>query len=334
MENKTKGGVENLGRKIAQTLLFAFITIFLLVLLINKGGGINKFFSIINSKFLVLILLTLLLVWIFNAFKLMLVIKILEEEISLPLSFEIVLAAIFGANITPFYSGGMAAQIYFLSKSTKNIGKSSAVSVIYLILSLIISMFFSIIFLLTPHPHIQGTREYFFISLIIFVLTLSVTSFIFIRYPAKISTFFEKVYKKFTKKEPNRVKLESVIYEFSEGMGHFLQSKNRKLIIIAILVSLISQGLYFLMTPLAFYLLNIPINLKDVLLTQIAFNFTASIGFSPGGIGVIEGAFAGFFYPFAPTNIALLTLIYRIFSFYIPTIIGGFFFFFLIRKHY
>jgi uncharacterized protein (TIRG00374 family) len=95
---------------------------------------------------------------------------------------------------------------------------------------------------------------------------------------------------------------------------------------------MLTQTVSILITPASFLVLGIPFSFREIFVTQIAVQFTTSIGFTPGGIGIIESAYAGLFYPFAKDSIALLTFISRLAYFYIPAIIGVFFFYKLLRE--
>lgn len=331
MEKTAKGGIKNFEKNLSQVPLFAVPTLLILIAFIFREVKLKEIPQIINPFGFLYILLVLILVWVFNALKMKLVVQIMGEDISFKTSFQIVLAAVFGANITPFFTGGALSQVYFLSKECKSIGKSSAVTFVYVILSAIISIIFCIIFLLIPHHFLTGLRGGFFIGLIALVLFLSSIAIILIRIPNKTGNFIERVYLSITKKEINKEKLWKIIKEFDEGFNLLIKG-GAKRIILLLIVSFVSQLFYILLAPLSFYALNIPFSFPKILLTQIALLYAASLGFSPGGIGVIEGTFAGFFFPYAMGKIALLTFVYRIFSFYIPTIVGTIFFYKLLKK--
>ena len=331
MKEQARGGIENFDKRLSQLLLFAVPTLILIIALIFREVDLKDLPKLINLKGILYITLTLLFIWVFNAIKMLSVVRIMQGSISFYKSFQVVLAAVFGANITPFYSGGALTQTYFLTKHSKNIGKSSAVSVMYLILSLMISIVFCIIFIVSPHQFITGVRGNFFLGLVIFVLLLSVIIILLIKFPKNAKALIEKIYKKIAKKNINDEKLNETLFQFSEGF-ELLFRNNSKLMLLALISAFASQFLNICLTPLSFYALHIPFRFSEIFLTQIAMQFTVSLGASPGGIGVIEGAFAGFFYLLAPEKIALLTFVYRLTSFYIPTFVGSFFFWLLLKE--
>jgi len=332
-KDESKGGIENLERKISQTLLFLIPTIVIIFLFIFRETNFKSLFNSLNYEYLILLIILMVAVWLLNTLKFSLIILFSKGKLSYKKSFEIVLASVFGANITPFFSGGIPTQVYFLSKFSQTIGKSAAIGVIYMILTLIVYLVFSLILLFTPHGFITGLRKDFFMGLAVFVFFLSFFAFFFMRYPEKAEKIINWVSKKLSpKRKENRAeRVKESIREFSEGLKFFL-SQNKFLISLTVLITFASQSLFLLLTPVSFIALNIPFSFREVILTQVAVQFTTSIGATPGGIGIVEGAFAAFFNIFAGGKTAQLTLLWRSISFYIPTLVGSLFFYRLLRE--
>ncbi len=253
MKEQARGGIENFDKKLSQLLLFAVPTLILIIALIFREINIKDLPKLINLKGILYITLTLLFIWIFNAIKMLAVVRIMQGGISFYKSLQVVLAAVFGANITPFYSGGALAQAYFLTKHSKNMGKSSAVSMAYLILSLIISIVFCIIFIISPHQFITGVRGNFFLGLVIFVLFLSVIIILLIKFPKNAKTLIEKIYKKIAKKNINDEKFNETLFQFSEGF-ELLFRNNSKSMLWLLFLPLHRNFLIFALPPCPFML--------------------------------------------------------------------------------
>ncbi len=331
MSEEKKGGIENLEKRISQSTLLVLLTIIVIVFFIFRETDFNGLIHRINLFYLLLLILCLFAVWFLNGLKLYLVVKLSGGKIYFKKSIEIMFASVFGSNITPFYSGAIPTQVYFLSKFAESVGRSTAISVIYMILTLIVYLVFSVILLLTPHQFISGSRNTFFMSLAIFVFVFSFFAFFFMKYPKKIKRVIEFVSKKIAKEKFDPSSLEHSIDEFSEGLALFF-STNKLLAIATLFIAFVSQSFFLMLTPLSFKALSISAPFKEIILTQIAMQFTTSIGATPGGIGIMDAAFAAFFQPLAPHTIAQLTFLYRMMSFYIPTFIGGLFFYKLLRE--
>ncbi len=330
-ERGKKSGIENIEKRISQAVLLVLLTFAVIFFFLFKETNLKDFFHRLNPFYLSVLIVFLFLVWIFDAIKFYLVVKLSEGKVSFFRSFEIVLASIFGSNVTPFYSGGIPTQVYFLSKFAESVGKATAISVLYMILTLIVYLVFSLILFFAPHGFITGLRRDFFMSLAFIVFAFSFLAFFFMRFPQKAKGIIRFISKKISPEHFDPSGIECSIDDFSKGLSLFF-SKNKFLALLSVIVAFVAQILFLFLTPLSFKALNLPLSLKEVLLSQIAMQFTTSVGATPGGIGIMDAAFAAFFKPFAPYAIAQLTLLYRLISFYIPTLVGGLYFYKLMRE--
>lgn len=327
----SKGGIENFEKKVSQMLLFFIPTFIIIIYFIFRETDFDVLIRRINVNYLLLLIALMVLVWLFNSIKFILVVKLTKSSISFKKSFEIVLASIFGANITPFYTGGVATQTYFLTKFAETLGRSTAISVIFFILTLIVAVIFALILFFVPHGFVTGLRNDFIYIIAGLVVGWSAVAFFFMKFPQKAKSLITLFIRTFLKRPPDIVKLDKGINEFSEGLRYFF-SQNKLLLLLVVLFSIATQTLSFLITPVSFLTLGISFSFNEVFITQIAVQLTASMGFTPGGIGIIETAYAGMFYPFAKNSIAQLTFLYRLAYFYVPALVGVFFFSKLLRE--
>lgn len=328
---ETRGGIENFERKVSRMLLFFFPTFIVIIYFVFRETDFKILLRKIDLKYVFVLLALMVIAWLLSTVKFILVVKLTRGKISFRRALDIVLAGIFGSNITPFYTGGIASQTYFLVKFAESIGRSTAISVIYFILTLTVSFIFAIILIFIPHGFITGLRSDFAYSVAIIVIAWSGIALFFMKFPQKAKFLIKLFIRVVLKRQPDLVKLDKGLNDFSEGLRYFF-SQNKLQLLLILFVSFLTQLTSMFLTPAAFLVLGIPFPFKEVFITQIAVQFTASIGFTPGGIGIIEGAYAGLFYPFASASIALLTFVYRLAYFYIPTIVGAFFFYKLLRE--
>ena len=334
MKNKdktSKGGIENFEKRVSQMLLFFIPTFIIIIYFIFRETDFKGLIRRINMNYLFLLIALMVFTWLLNAVKFFFVVRFAKGRITFSKAFEIVLAGIFGANITPFYTGGIATQTYFLAKFAETIGRSIAISVLFLILTLIVSLIFAIILIFIPHGFITGLRSGFIYGIAGIMVAWSLIAFFFMKFPQKAKTSINFFFKIFLKRPPDSVKLDKGLTGFSQGLNYFF-SQNKLLLFFIVILSILTQIVSILITPVSFLVLGIPFSFKEVFVTQIAVQFTTSIGFTPGGIGIIETAYAGLFYPFAKNSIAQLTFISRITYFYLPALVGVFFFYKLLRE--
>ncbi|MGB9695553.1 MAG: lysylphosphatidylglycerol synthase transmembrane domain-containing protein [Caldisericaceae bacterium] len=331
MKDTAKGGISNFRKHIIEVLLFALVTVAILVVLIFQSkakASVNVSLSVRGILFL---LGCVLILWFVNAAKFGLIAYLTGYRIAREKSFEIVLASIFASNITPYYSGLVVSQVYFLSKFGGNVGISAVISSVYLTLTLIVAIMFCIIFILSPHTFVTGVRGDFYLGLISFVIFVSLFALFLMFFPDKSKKLVAMIGRLFHRNQTQQEKAMQFIDQFDYALRYFV-SRNKFLLLVVIVLSFVSQFLSILLVPLSFAALGLKFNFYEVFLTQVAMQFTASVGITPGGIGIIESAFAGFFYPLAQGYTPALTLLYRIASFYFPTIVGAFFFFGLLGE--
>lgn len=325
------GGISHFQKRIKEVLLLAFITFLALSFFISRNVISSASLFHLNMRWLIAILICILIVWLLDTVKFIFIARLSNVHVTRKKSFEIVLASIFASNITPYYSGSMASQIYFLARFGQSVGVSTAISAVYLILSLIVSLIFCMIFVLSPHSFISGVRGNFYFGLVVFVFLFSFFALFSMFFPDKLKMFINRVMKLLHRKPLQEEKAMKVIDEFSSGLRYFL-SQNKLLLLLVIVVSFLAQFFSILLVPLSFAALGINFNFYGVFLTQVAMQFGASVGITPGGIGIIESIFAAFFYPLAHNFTASLALLYRVASFYLPSIVGAFFFFKLLGE--
>jgi len=331
MKDSVKGGISNFRRHIKEVLLFASITLFVLTFFTLKTHSLVQLLAELNIKGIALILLCILLLWFANTAKFHLIARLTNVNVGVQKSFEIVLASIFASNITPYYSGLVASQIYFVSKFGESAGLSAAISSIYLILRLIVAVLLSLIFIFSPHQFIKGVRGDFYVGLIVFVFLFTAVVMFSMFFPEKLKKLVNKLKKIFSREPLREERAEKFIDTFNSGLRYFI-AQDKLLIFLVVVLSFIGQILSILIAPLSFVALGLKFDFYEVFLIQIAVQFAASAGITPGGIGIIEGVFAGFFYPLAQSFTSVLTIVYRIASFYLPTLVGAFFFFKLLSE--
>lgn len=266
--------------------------------------------------------------WLVDGFRLQQIVRFSGGRISYRRSVETFMASVFGSNITPFYAGGIATQIYFLTQFCVSLGRSAAIGVIYALLNLAVNLVFSIIVLVSPSP-VAGPHRLALMGIAGMIVFLSVMALVFLRSPSRT----EHLLRSLLRRKPAAAdRAVATLQEFSLGLRSFFTA-SRSSVSLLLGVSFLSQVLSLLFTPLVFGALGIRnVSLGTLLLTQAGVQFSSSIGGTPGGIGIIEGVFALFFQPFAGTDIAAVTLLWRLATYYLPTLAGAVAFFLLLRQ--
>ena len=268
--------------------------------------------------------------WLVDSWRLQLIARAAGVRISRLRSFQIYMASVFGANVTPFFAGGLATQIYFLSLLTASPGLSVAVGAIYGILNLVVNLLLAVVVLVWPPAMLTGLRRFAFVGLVGMIALTSTVLMALIRNHEGA----ERLVRRWLRRRPAAAESAvRLLHDFSEGLRTSLQGRPGSLIGL-VGVSLASQLLSLLFTPLAVGALGVHgISVWQIVLTQVGVQFSASVGATPGGTGIIEGVFGLFFQPLVGARTGALTLLWRSATFWLPTVVGAGMFVWLLQGH-
>lgn len=313
-------GTNNIERSLQRVLLLSIFVFSILIYLIFRNISIEELFSRINPFFFAMLFINMGVVILINGLKFKTIIRSLQNDISYIDSLKIVLSSVFASNITPYYSGGIATQIYLLRKLKGDFQASTLVSISYTILTVIVSLIFAMFFLILPHKFIKGVRGTFLFSIIALAFVLSSFALFLMSKKEQTKRILKKLIK-ILKLNVNEVYIMLEVDAFSDGLK--LLVKKPKTLIKLILISLLSQILYEMIGLVSLKAISVNFDFYEAFLTQIASNFIATVGFTPGGMGIVEGSYLMLFIPIAKHFAPLQTFLFRMFSYYIPSIIGS-----------
>ncbi|MFU2158539.1 MULTISPECIES: lysylphosphatidylglycerol synthase transmembrane domain-containing protein [Caldisericum] len=317
MEGRGTRSVEKTLRKV---LLLSILTFIVLVYLIFKSISLKELLKSLKPIWFLILFINMDVVILLNAFKFKELVRSLNSNISYADSLKIVLSSVFASNITPYYSGGIATQMYLLKKIKSDFNSSTLVSISYTILTVIVSLIFAVIFFILPHHFIKGIRGNFLLSIIALAFALSSLALFFMVNPEKTKNFIKLMIKKLNLKV-NETQIILEVDAFSDGLRFIL--KNPLNLTKLILISFVSQLLYEMIGLTSLKAIGVNFNFYEAFLTQIASNFIATIGITPGGMGIVEGSYLLLFLPIAKNFAPLQTFLFRMFSYYIPSLIGA-----------
>ncbi|MGD8400034.1 MAG: lysylphosphatidylglycerol synthase transmembrane domain-containing protein [Bacillota bacterium] len=282
-----------------------------------------------NYPFLLLACLALVCSWLIEAMRIWLIASGLGEKISLLQILNINLATSFIGNITPFYSGGIPTQIYLLTQSGIQPGRSSAIVTIRLIISTLMFTMFAPFLLFFTHQRfaVGPIRQVTLVAIPIAAL-ISVLLITFIIKPklaqiivtpllnlGRRSRFGAKI-------QPFATKLLTEVEVFHNSIKEFRQALNFYLVILSTFLYWVS---FFAVAPLlmqAFGLNTSGLFLQCIVLQYLLFFIMAYLPI-PGGSGVMElGLFS--ILSFVPLQLrAILIIAWRFLSYHLSTLVGG-----------
>ncbi|MCX8095269.1 MAG: flippase-like domain-containing protein [Caldisericia bacterium] len=305
------------------------VIIFIFIISFFKEGG--EIFKVkLDFRFILISSLILISIWIFEVLRLKIIFNFQNIKLSFFYLLYTHLVSYFFSTITPMGIGGFAAKVYLISKK-RNFEIGNIVSIftflylfnmfIYLVFSFILLFFiknFSLNFKF-------GTRLIFFF--VIFIFLLSFLIFLIIIKPELFRRLSHKILNLFKKLNmEKRKRIEKIIdenyFRFIEGMRSIRYLKF-KLIPIAILTFLS----FIFLNSLSFFLINslkVKISFYNSFLLQFIYHFFAGWSITPGGSGISEALYSALFVTqIGLSKILPLTILFKLFTFYIYILIGG-----------
>ncbi|MGC8722013.1 MAG: lysylphosphatidylglycerol synthase transmembrane domain-containing protein [Caldisericaceae bacterium] len=323
-------GTTSFERTLRQVLLLSILTFGVLIYLIFKNISIKRLIKSLHPVWFLLLFVNTGVVILLNGLKFKSIVKSLKSDISYTEALKIVLSSVFASSITPYYSGGIVTQVYLLRKTKTDFTSSTLVSISYTILTVIVSLIFAIVFFILPHPFLKGVRGTLLLSIIILAFALSSIMLFLMAHPEKTKRFVKFVVRVLRLRiDETQIVLE--VDAFSDGLKFML--KNPVNLLKLVLISFTSQLLYEMIGLTSLKAIGISFNFYEAFLTQIASNFIAAVGVTPGGMGIVEGSYLLLFIPIAHHFAPLQTFLFRMFSYYIPSLVGAFVFYKTLGNH-
>lgn len=292
--------------------------------------------ALLSAKpmWLIYALLSILFYWLLDCFVLRSLCNRISNKLSLVEGFRATMTGQLFNCITPFASGGQPMQAYVLSKNNIPLGEASSILLAKFIVYQITLTFYSCIVILLKLKfflnQISGFGYLvllgFSVNIIVVALLIgigffpkttknvliSIASFL---YKIKLLKKYEKTCKRITEE------LDNFYVNFTLLKGDL------KLLIFPTFLTILQLTAFFMIPFFVCLSLGVP---NPGLLTMIcAAAFVLLISSfipSPGGSGVAEGSFYMFFNIFFSQAglLAVAILLWRLFTFYLPIIVGIF----------
>lgn len=316
--------------------IFLFITILIstLILILTVSEETWKYLKSIRPFYFLLTLCVLFLYYYLDGIRLKYLAKGLGYNLSVSTGIEVVVSGIFLAAVTPFQTGGLPVQIYYLKKNGISYGEGTLI--------LFMRGFLAIIFHIVALPFIFFTYSYLlknsFVGwiikyiVVIYPLMLIISLLIYFL-PEKFLKFLEKIDNRtFSKKkgENSPIKrfsnfIRREIEYFKDGLKHYFY-KRKALLFILLFLTFVSYIIFFSIAVLI--LIGLGVKIEHPLAVanlQFLHNFLVYFMPTPGASGIAETVFAILFKDICPKDIlGVYAIIWRFFTFTIGALLGGF----------
>ncbi|NPA61977.1 MAG: UPF0104 family protein [Methanococci archaeon] len=315
--------------KITKSTVLLLIS-FLFILAIMSYIGLDKIIkALINAKpkYIILAIILQIIVSLILSARWRFIIKILGYSANFKNIFLLVLMGLFINNITPsMRGGGEAFRAYYLSKIEK-IPKGLAFSTVFVerVLDTSIFLFFTLFvigyFVFTGFEYLKylilSWLFLFFITAVVVYLIANKTLLI------KTVTKISKIICKYSSYKYDETKILQSIEEFYNSMK-FFKNKRGWDVIIAVLLSVLWYIVDILKLWVLFLSLSYAVSIICVSAVYLITLLSGVLSITPSGFGTADTimivSFSAFNIP--PSVAAAITLLDRLISYILPTIIG------------
>lgn len=321
------------NRKI-NTIIIVASFILLIGYLFLMDNPKNLLIAIKSAKpeYLLYAFFCILLYWLFETWALQSICHKLSNKVSMIACLKTTMVGQLFNCITPFSSGGQPVQAILLTQNKVPIGEASCVLlakfIVYQTTLTFYSLFVIIFKLKFFMNHVSG---FGFLVLIGFTINIIVVSFLIgIGFFPNIT---EKVLLKlisFLHKLKIVKNLEHTTIHIKEELSNFYQNfallkKDLKLLILPTLITILQLTVFFLIPYFVCLSLGVSqVNVINVICAGAFVLMITSFVPLPGGSGGAEGSFYLFFKMFFShaSLLAIAIILWRIFTFYLPIIVG------------
>ncbi|MBR3002466.1 MAG: flippase-like domain-containing protein [Clostridia bacterium] len=326
----------NKKMNIISTILILAIFIGLTIYMITVDGldNIIKLLKSVDYRWVLGGVGVLILWFICDAITLHLPLKTIYKDQKFSNSFKVAMIGQLFNNITPFSSGGQPMQAYELAKDGKRVSDSlSAMTMKFIITQTALAIFTTVIIVIQFDFLKDLMKDYMWIVILSFLVNLLAIIFVLLAGIKKgIIINICKPFIKLGSKLHIVKDKEKTIDKFDESVSNFSeQFKNMKhypKTIVGIFISAIIQSmLYYSITYFVYRAFgNVGVSYFQIIPAQAILLLIMTFIPTPGSGGGAEGGFLLIFNSiFKQGTINLSILFWRLYTFYLPIIVGSFF---------
>lgn len=253
--------------------------------------------------------------------RLMHLVKISNEKISLYQAVQVVFGNYFLAMLTPGATGGAVAQLVFLRQAGVPTGKATVLVVVRTVLSIVfLMMCLPIIFWydnnlapwITPGSALKmGLAMLLALLFLLYSFKMNLSDYIVVRIAKRLNKKWRRIF--------------IALYRDTKGALRLLKSAPLSMLRVY-LESGLSLIFIYSVVPILFMGIGIDVNWPIVMGRMIFLNILLYFSPTPGGSGIAEGGFVFLFSEFLPSGIVgIAAVTWRMITEYIPFLIGFFY---------
>ena len=311
-----------------------FIGLFAYMIVVDGIENILLILQSVNYTWVLIGLVCMLLSWLSEAICLHIPIKKLYPNQTFRQSVRIMMIGQLFNNITPFCSGGQPMQAYYMQKDGRRVSDAFSIFSVKFVISQTALVLFTFIVTLFQWRYFQGLMSNFFLLAIVgFSVNIFAIVFIFIigvnkkLALAMVKPILKLLGKLHILKHVDE-KIEHLSKSFANFNGQFNEMRKQKKVIFQMFLAATIQSLfYYAITYMVYRAFgNSGISLFTIIPAQAFLLMLMTFIPTPGSGGGAEGGFLLIFNSiFREGTINISILFWRIYTFYLPIIIGALF---------
>ncbi len=315
-------------------IVLIFIGLFIYMISVDGIDNIIEVLNNVDYRWVFLGILCLIIYWICEAVTLHLPLKKMYLNQSFSNSFKVAMIGQLFNNITPFSSGGQPMQAYELTKTGKRVSDSlSAMAIKFITTQTALIVSTLIVVLLEFQFFVDLMQEYIWIVIIGFsVNILAIILVILAGIKKKMITFFTSPIIRFMGKIHLFKNPEGMIEKLDNSIDHFREQflfmKSEKEMVFKMFITAVVQSFaYYSITYMVYKAFgNSGITFLQIVPIQAFLLLIMTFIPTPGsGLGAEGGFYLLFSSIFKHGTINMSILFWRIYTFYLPIIVGAFF---------
>ena len=315
-------------------ILALFIGLFIYMINVDGIDNIRNLMHSVDYRWLLAGVGIMILFWLCEALTLHLPLKTMYKDQKFTNSFKVAMIGQLFNNITPFASGGQPMQAYELTKTNKRISDSLSAMAMKFIITQTALVIFTFIIMMVEFNFLEGLmHDYLWVAVVSFIANIiAVAAVILAGVNKKVVVVICKPFIKLGHKmhivkdaDARIAKLDNSVSNFStqfKNMRH-----HRKTVITIFITALVQSMLYYSVTYVVYKAFgNSGVSYFQIVPAQAILLLIMTFIPTPGsGIGAEGGFLIIFNSLFKQGTINMSILFWRMYTFYLPIIVGAFF---------
>ncbi len=345
MEQKSMIEVEQLEQEVKPTnkkvivfnfalIVVIFVGLFIYMLKVDGMDNILKLLEQVDYRWVLAGLVCLLIHWLCEATNLYIPLKKMDSSQTFTNSFQVAMIGLLFSNITPFSTGGQPMQAYELTKNGVRVSNSlSAMAMKFIITqtALIVSTIVVVLFEISFFANLM--KDYVWIVVVGFIVNIiAIVVVILAGIKKKMITFFTTPIIHFLGKIHILKNPEKVIENLDRSIDNFKEQflymkSEKKMVGKMFIVAVVQTFAYYSITYMVYRAFgNSGVSFSQIIPLQAFLLLIMTFIPTPGsGLGAEGGFYLLFNSIFKYGTINMSILFWRLYTFYLPIIVGALF---------